>query len=174
MSQRSPQQALPRWKSDLIRARAIRQGFRGHDLEDVQQEIVTDVLAFEFRQERSNGATEATALTAMIDRRLKMARRSERRYQRRLDQVRRWMPQGSLVTETAEDSCEERIASVLDVQTALASLAPDDRDICQALADGESIDAIARRLGCGWHTIKRRVDGLRERFAQIGLDGCTR
>jgi len=53
---------------------------------------------------------------------------------------------------------------------AVDGLAPEDRDLCRALADGESIDAIARRLGCGWHTVKRRVDRVRERFAQMGLD----
>ena len=171
MVQQPTQQTLPRWKLDLIRARAIRHGFCGADLEDVQQEIAIEALAFGFRRDRANGATEATALTAMIDRRLAMARRRERRYQRRLDQVRGF---ADLSAEPTEPSCEERITSVLDVRSAIATLSPVDQEICRALADGDSIDAIAQRLGCGWHTVKRQVDRLRERFAQMGLDGNCR
>ncbi len=164
------QQGLPRWKFNLIRARAFRRGFRGAELDDVQQEIAIEAMTFEFRPDRANGATETTALTAMIDRRLAMARRRERRYQRRLDHVRESVPRGPFT----EPSCEGRMASVLDVRAAVASLGPVDREICWALADGESIDAIARRLGCGWHTVKRRVDCLRERFCQMGLDELNR
>ncbi len=167
MTQRPTHQTLPCWKSELIRARAVRHGFRGADLEDVQQEIAIEALTFDFRHDQANGATEATALTALIDRRLAMARRRERRYQRRVDQLRGF---GGPPAEPAAPSDEERVASVLDVQMAVDGLAPEDRDLCRALADGESIDAIARRLGCGWHTVKRRVDCVRERFAQMGLD----
>jgi len=30
---------------------------------------------------------------------------------------------------------------------------------------------IAKQLGCGWYTVDRLIDSIRERFAAVGLDG---
>ena len=74
------------WKVELFRMCAKRLGIRRHDLEDVQQEIVLDVLDFRFDAAKSNGACERTALTSLIDRRLMTMLRGKRRYSRRQEQ----------------------------------------------------------------------------------------
>jgi hypothetical protein len=55
-------------KLNLIKSRARLLGFRRHDLEDAVQEVMLAVLEFEYAPEKSNGATETTALTTVIDR----------------------------------------------------------------------------------------------------------
>jgi hypothetical protein len=52
----------------------------------------------------------------------------------------------------------------------LAQLATGEQLICQALARDESLTQIARRLGCGWHTLARAVERIRFRFQARGLD----
>jgi transposase len=59
------------------------------------------------------------------------------------------------------------------MRTVLAGLPPEDRDLCLLLADGISIDAIAGRIGCGWHTVRRRIERLRAEFERMGFDGLA-
>lgn len=165
--------SIERWKSDLVRARAVRLGFRGADLNDVQQEVLLEVMGFQFQPTRANGATEATALTALIDRRLCMARRRQHRYQRRLEQIYTRANADGSSSGMVEVSHETQIDRNLDVQTILAKLEPEDRSLCEMLSAGQSIEAIADQLGCGWHTVKRRIDRLRQFFEEAGLDSCV-
>lgn len=160
-------QAIDHWKLKLVRARAIRMGFRGADLSDVLQEVVLEILGFRFEPARANGATEATALTALIDRRLNMARRREYRYQRHIERIQMWMNS----VDTGELDREEQINRSMDVQCILARLEPEDQELCRMLSAGQSIEVIADQFGCGWHTVKRRVDRLRNIFVENGMDG---
>jgi hypothetical protein len=73
------------WKVDLIISRAKRMGFRCDEIEDAQQTIIFDVMCFRFNTTKSNGATETTALIALIDNRLKSLLRSKTRYQAHID-----------------------------------------------------------------------------------------
>lgn len=66
-------------KLDLVKSRARIMGFRRHDLEDAVQEVMLSVLEFEYDVEKSNGATETTALTTVIDRKLISLKRVNRR-----------------------------------------------------------------------------------------------
>ena len=59
----------------------------------------------------------------------------------------------------------------LDVRTALVRLSEDERLVCEALSHGYSIQEVAERMGCDWHTVNRRVARIREQFIQWGLDG---
>jgi hypothetical protein len=59
-----------------INSRARRMGFRRQDLDDVQQQVSIALLQFNFDEARSNGASERTAITAVIDRQLRKIRRS--------------------------------------------------------------------------------------------------
>ena len=70
---------LEPWKLELINRRTRQRGLRDDDFLDMQQLLVLEVLKFEFDPDKSNGATETTALTALIDRRLAMMRRGEQR-----------------------------------------------------------------------------------------------
>jgi DNA-directed RNA polymerase specialized sigma24 family protein len=159
---------VDRWKLDLIRARAVRRGFRGADLSDVQQEVLLQVLGFRFQPER--GATEATALTALIDRRLSMARRRQRRYERHLERAETFTD----ASEAARSSRQEEISRSLDLQSVVGSLAPEYQELCRMLSAGHSAGAIAHQLGCGWHTVKRRNERLRDIFVEMGMDGYLR
>jgi DNA-directed RNA polymerase specialized sigma24 family protein len=162
------QRTVERWKLNLVRARAYQRGFRGADLEDVQQEVLLEVLAFRFCPDRSNGATEATALIALIDRRLFMARRSEQRRLRRVEQAQE--PQESSI-DAVEMPAAHHLDRSLDIQKVVASLAPAEQELCRMLAAGESIEAIAARLQCGWHTVKRQVERIRRIFEEKEIDG---
>lgn len=161
---------IENWKAALIVSRAIRMGFRRHDLEDVQQQVVVALLAFEFDPAKSNGASEATAITALIDKKLKAIQRARSRYAKRVvghtDESRE---EASLAA--TDEFSTALVAQTLDVREAVADLPPPAQQICTALADGLSINEIARALGVGWHTIRRQVAGIRGYFEFLGLDG---
>ncbi len=118
--------------------------------------------------ERSNGASLRTALTAVVDKSLLAIRRRETRYQKCLERARAARP----TTVGGEASAYEDSTPLrLDVQTALSQLSELERQICEALSHGFSIREIAIRLGCDWHTVNRRIAGIRARFTELGLDG---
>ena len=171
MNRQSCNSTIERWKLDLVRARAYRFGFRGADLDDAQQDVLLEVIAFKFQLERSNGANEATALVSLIDRRLCMVKRRQRRYQQHFDRFQQSSDPKESAAETGLRNHEDRISRHLDLQKVIASLASKDRLLCDALAAGASIDSIASRLHCSWHTVKRRIDNLRKAFAEKEIDG---
>jgi DNA-binding CsgD family transcriptional regulator len=160
---------LERWKNDLVVGRARRMGLRGQELLDAQQELVLHVARFRHEPARSNGACEATALTAVVDRRLKAWRRSGWRYTRRLERARaQCVLHGRNCSDSRSDIDERMLA--LDVREAIARLEPQEQIVCQMLGQGESIAAIAARLGCGWHTVRRIIEHIRLRFEELGVD----
>lgn len=151
---------LEKWKLRLICRRARRMGFRGFDLDDVQQQVVLALLDFQFDAAKSNGASEMTAITAVIDRQLAMIRRSESRARQRL--------------EIAKDGYEEGyeaadVALSLDVESVVQSLPELDRQICRGLSLGHSVNQLADSLGVGWHAVRNRVDAIRRHFEEHGL-----
>jgi len=162
---------IEKWKVDLIISRARRLGFRRQDLEDAQQQIVIALLAFEFDAERSNGATEETAVTALIDHQLLTLRRTRERYGRRVsgtdDELR---DDNALAMECLE---AKHLIAANDVETVMARLSPVARQVCSALADGLSLNEISQRLGVGWHTVERQVRGIRQCFEQLGIDDAV-
>jgi len=164
---------VERWKVRLIVDRAKRFGFAADELADVQQEVILDVMAFRFDKTRSNGATEVTALRALIDRRLKAIRRAKARYARRVEQLK-----SALGASEAEPHQERPVprpkdsaSLVVDVRDALATLAPEDRSLCLRLAEGKTIRQIAAERGCSWSKVQRQVERIRCRFEALGLDG---
>lgn len=149
---------LEKWKVRLIGRRARRMGFRGCDLDDVQQQVALALLDFQFDQ--SSGASEKTAVTAVIDRQLAMIRRGEGREKQRL--------------EVAKERCEESYDMTetvlsLDVDGAVRSLPPLDQQICRGLSLGSSISQLAATLGISWHTARAHVEAIRRHFEQLGL-----
>lgn len=160
---------LDEWKVRLIVSRARRLGFRPDQIDDAMQEMVLDLLAFRFDPAKANGASESTALTAVIDKRLRTIRRAWRRYQqhvarlkvaRGVDEARdRW-------PEPVED---ETALLVLDVRAVVAHLSPRQRHLCQALLEG-SRRAVSRGRRCGWGTVCQEIEGIRRRFTAAGLE----
>ena len=165
-------EVVERWKVDLIVGRAKRLGFRRHDLEDAVQEIILDVINFEFEPDRSNGATEATALTSLIDNRLKALLRTKRRYQKLQERAAEEQQHvGCCCEGEPAVLLEDQQQLVLDVRQAIAQLPAQEQTACLALSQGNSVSAIAKQLVCCWPTANRIVSRIREHFEAIGLDG---
>ena len=153
------------WKDDLIRIRARRLGFRGHDLEDARQEVALHALSFRYQRSKSNGASEATVLAALADRQLKALLRRRGRYEHHLEQLRR-----ERATASTRDGHERCIELTIDVRDAVAQLTPIEQAVCRGLAHGHSISRIARDLNRAWHTIRRVIVRIRSHFEAIGLN----
>lgn len=148
------------WKVDLIVARAKRFGFKRHELEDIQQELIIHVLAFEFDEDRANGATEATALTALIDNKLRQIRRTEQRYDKHVEAVE---PRPE-VDDSQDVRHQQRVLDVADV---LARLSADDQDLCQAMSGGVSIANYAEQIGSYWRCVRDRLDRIGQQFESL-------
>ena len=159
------------WKLDLARRRARRLGFRGHDLDDAVQEIIVAVLEFEYDPALSNGASQSTVLTAVIDRQLKGLLRAKRRRDRRQEVVLEELGRAR-GTSTNGDVDEPFLGE--DVAQAVEQLPAHLQAICSGLANGESMTALAQRLGYNWYTLQRHVDEIREHFQKHGMDGWLR
>lgn len=158
-------------KVRLIIDRAKRLGFGRDELPDVQQEVILDVMRFQFDPARSNGATEVTALRGVIDRRLRAIRRARPRYDCRLQKF-----QAARGPRDAEDEylAPDPIVSLYlaaDVRQALATLAPEDRSLAAALAAGQSLRHVAAEQGCSWGRVQRQVTRIRRHFEALGLEG---
>lgn len=160
---------LPRWKNDLIIARAKRMGLRGPELLEAQQELVLHVAAFQHEPSRSNGASKETALIAVIDRRLKALCRSRSRFDRHQQCARDQRAVHTRCTDARSNVDQHLLA--LDVREAIARLTPREQLVCKLLGEGESVARIAEELGCGWHTVRRIIARLRALFQDMGLDG---
>ena len=152
------------WKDDLIRIRARRLGFRRHDLEDAQQEVALHVLSFRYQQSKSNGASEATALTALADRQLKALLRRRGRYEHHLERLRR-----ERAAAAARNGHRQRMELIVDVRDAVSRLTTIEQAVCRGLAHGHSISRIASDLNRAWHTVRRIVARIRNHFEAIGL-----
>jgi DNA-binding NarL/FixJ family response regulator len=57
-----------------------------------------------------------------------------------------------------------------DLALARTLLSPVEREICDALADGQSVNAIAKNMGMNWHTVKKHVDTIRDCLESLGMD----
>jgi hypothetical protein len=157
------------WKSELIRSRARRLGRRGDEVNEAHQRIFLDVAAFNHDSKRSNGASKATALTAVIDNRLRNLRRAEKRYVRHLREL--WAQRMSLIGPAVEECPHLRCRLLAhDLQCVLARLSTVERAVCEAMALGRTPSAIARDLGLDRRALARIVGQIREIFAAHDLD----
>jgi RNA polymerase sigma factor (sigma-70 family) len=163
MLKNSYQGAIADWQVRLIAARARKFGFRGPDLEDAEQQIALELLAFRFDEARSNGATPATAVTSLIDRQLRKMRRSEERFRDRNERI-------ALREEPCCDDLRDSQLT-LDVQAAIAALPPFSRKVCSLRQRGLSIREMAQQLGTHWHRVRDEVQRIREHFSRLGLHG---
>ena len=156
---------IEQWKVDLVADRAARMGFRGFDLQTAQQDVVIELLKFEFDPAKSNGATEATALTSVIDRQLKMIRRGDSRQRQRTERYKDKLPDDAQQVASSAESFDRSEA----VRHALRQLADDERDVAERLIEGDSVQAIADCLGRSPHTITQIIARIRVLFEQAGL-----
>jgi DNA-binding CsgD family transcriptional regulator len=160
---RPTEKTIAKWIAD----RARRMGFRGHDIEDVQQQILMVLMDFEFSPDKSNGASIRTAITSIIDRQLRFMRRTRLRYS---DHVSGSENLPSDVADTSHGvNASRRISLLEDLATARSQLSPLSQSICDALSEGHSINEIAQTMGISWHTVQKHVGTIRECFASFGL-----
>ena len=151
------------WKVDLIVSRAKRFGFKQHELEDIQQDLVLHVLDFEFDEARSNGATEATVLTALIDNNLRLLRRTDERYRKHVEA----MGPRPEIDDSQDVRHQERALDVADI---INGLSQEERELCQALSEGQTIAEHATQIGSCWHSVKRTAEQLADHFDVIQWD----
>ncbi len=152
---------LEDWKVRLIHHRARRRGFRGQDMDDAVQQVVIAFLDFRYDESRSNGASEKTVLTAIIDRQLAMLRRSEARERQRIERV------GMSRDAIYEPSSNVEIVHV--VRTAVGQLSSFERSVCDLLIDGNSTNEIAEEYGVSWHTANAAIERIRRHLQRCGL-----
>lgn len=160
-------------KLNLIKSRAHLLGFRRHDLEDAVQEVMLAVLEFEFEPEKSNGATESTALTTVIDRRLKSLKRASRRYSGLIERAGHHLAAEHQACDDGpcqlERTGEDRVLSG-EVEAAIGEMDAEMQRVCRLLMEGLATKAIAEELRMGWHRANRLVTAIRERLEAAGFN----
>lgn len=159
--------AIEPWKVTLVQGRAKRFGIPRHEWPDLEQEIVLELMEFRFDAARANGASEATAVTSVIDNRLRMFLRRTKTHRRCAEAVRAGET-GPVRIPEGDGAC-----AVLDVRGALAALPETEHAICTALSRGDSMRKIAVALGCSRAAVKRMTRAIRCQFERMGLGDLT-
>jgi len=157
---------VEKWKVQLIIARARKMGFRHDELEDLQQELVLHVMKFRFDPDDSRGATESTALTAMIDNQLRAIRRSRRRYQLQIEKLKARLESDQRRNRQSQN---ESGLLILDVRSVMGTLTKHQRQLCGLLAAGASLRDIATNLKCGRERAGQMKTKLKTRLQETGL-----
>lgn len=137
-------------------------GFTGADLHDAVQEVAIRLSSFTYDHAKSNGASEKTAVRAIIRNTVLKMRRSRTRYGRRLAAYRQDLGQEAGSYEDHHHS---------EVWEAVASLDAQDQAIAKGLAASKSIHELAQKLGLTWYRVQRAVDRIRHHFKAQGLNG---
>ncbi|MCL2640334.1 MAG: helix-turn-helix domain-containing protein [Phycisphaerales bacterium] len=145
---------------ELIARRVRYYRIRADELDDLQQQIVPLLMEFRYDPAIANGASETTAMTAVIDNQIKVHKRSNRRHQRRIERMQ---------TQVRESTTDPTVDLRLDMERTLMQLSPQDRAICQHLAQGHSTTDIAQRLNCCRATVDHAVRRVRQVFEEAGL-----
>jgi len=156
--------AIDGWKTNLMRSRAMRMGFRGADLEDALQDLAIEVLGFQFNAERAGGCQESTILTGMIDCRLKDIRRSKKRAGARDEAIAKINKLNEVDLEAGQ-----RIESEAEINLLSAKMPKFDQAVLKYLKDGKTIEWMCQKLDCRWHTVKSAVNRIRIEMELHGL-----
>ncbi|MCC7409986.1 MAG: sigma-70 family RNA polymerase sigma factor [Phycisphaeraceae bacterium] len=165
-------------------------GFTQADFPDLRQELLQDILA---RMPKFNGsrAGAKTFISRLIDHRIAdiiehrcAGCRDHQREESSLDdwvrdELGKWQTQGALTDEDrgkahrgiSPRSRQERAELILDVHEVVDSLPPDLRDLVEHLLRSETVVGIARVTGLSSSTLYRRLEQIRVRFREAGLDG---
>ena len=153
------------WEIGLALSRIVELGFPRHQWNDLLQELVVEMLGFRHDPE---GAKESTALYAVVSNRLASSMRAGCRDGGRSTSLEALLAAGDDETpQSPTFRFEDKGPMRLDVQEAIESL----EGCLPGPLRGETVWQIARRLGCGWHTVNRALARIRGRFRRLGLDG---
>lgn len=155
-------------KLELIRSRAVQLGLRRHDLEDAIQDAMLELLEFSPDPDKTNGASESTILTKVIDRRLFKWLRDRNHHQQIVE--RSWLMLPS-EDELLADSGIEGSDIAMDVATLVSSLPEFEQRVARMLTEGHTSTSIARELGVDRRVTNAAVESIRTRFEEAGLGG---
>jgi len=145
----------------LIARRAKYYRIPPDELDDLQQHLVPLMSEFRYDPAVANGASETTAMTAMIDNQIKEYRRTNRRYRQRIERFQNKNVDPSVQPEPSDLR--------LDLQSALRQLLPRDRKICELLSHGHAVKDIAKQLKCMRSTVVQAIPRIRKVFKDAGL-----
>lgn len=151
----------------LVVSRARRMQIPPDQIDDLQQQIIPKLAKFKFDPSRANGASRTTVLTSVIDHQIKAYLRARSRYAKRIEELQ--------TVAAAQPPRPKRVAQPepldlrMDLAAAMATLSVRDRKICQALAAGMNVKAIAKELHCGRDTVGRAIERIRETFCRAGM-----
>ena len=152
------------WQIKLAIARMMSFRVPQDAWEDTMQELAIVILEFRFDPDKAHAASERTILCRALDNRIRMLARGNARRLAMLDRLGR-MTQSVEDTHTPDD-----IAAEAEVRQLVAGLTPQQREICRALMNGESVYRLARRTGKHYETVCRHVRRIRQTFADRGID----
>lgn len=163
------------WKVALIDDRARLRGYRRDELDEVRQELAPTIAAFVFDHAKSNGACERTVLISIIDNQLTMALRTRARWQQFRSEYAAEMTLAER-DRTERQDCEHVTESNrrIDVERAINLLWEPDRVIALALAGGESLRDLSKRLNRSRYDLGLAVERIRDHFLACGLDAWVR
>jgi len=163
--------AFEAWKTRLAISRIKALGFPKGDWPDIMQDLAVVILEFDYDPNHDNGASEQTALYAVINRHLLFLMRRRYRNRRGFEQYLRSLGIREDGTYVGSDPCiEVNLALGMDVERALWSLSEFDRAVAHSLTEGLSKAAMSRKLGCQWNTIHKAMRRIREHFEELGID----
>lgn len=156
---------IEQWKVELIEGCARRMGFPAHQIDDLKQDIVPELIAFKFDTSKSNGAKESTAVQAIIMNQLRNKQRTYAREQTKIERYKQLMPRCD------ESQMSMRPCELEDVRDAIAGLTPFCKEVALRLINGESREYIRKQLGCSWHTVDRAIRRIIEHFQELNPEG---
>lgn len=155
-------------KLELIRSRAVQLGLRRHDLEDAIQDAMLELLEFSPDPDKTNGASESTILTKVIDRRLFKWLRDRFHHQEIVERSWLMLPsEEELLTDSRIKSSDTKI----DVATLVSGLPEFEQRVARMLTEGHTATSIARELGVDRRVTNAAVESIRTRFEEAGLGG---
>ena len=139
---------IEEWEVGMITARAKRYGFREDEIPDLEQQIVPELLKTDFKPGLRGGAEETTFVIGIIDRHLKKILRDRYRNVRRANYEIVPINVEDVVTQHSFFKMREteRLHLRIDLETAMAGLSADEREICKGLMRGETQTNIARSM----------------------------
>lgn len=151
----------PRKIASLI-VKAKKLGLPEHMIEDVVQDFVLKIIEFKYDSQKSNGASEITALLAIFENKI-------------IDIVRRLEFEKDFIEKKSHSvtfECDEikPLEIRMDIQTALKALTPVEKRTCIQLANGLTIKEIAKLEKWRFTKARKIVSEIRNKLTMMNLN----
>ena len=170
--QRRYDKVMASWKVDMAVRRLRKLGFPGRYWPDLMQELAILILGFQYDSNRADGATEQTALYAVITKHLLYRMRGRYRELHGFDRYLRHLGVHEDGTTLEPDPFVEFITPLqLDVRQQIARLPAFERAVAEGLSQGRNKAELAREHDRDWHTINAAARRIGEHFKAGELDG---